>query len=264
MKKLPISACVTTFNEEHNMHRCLKSLAWCEEIVVLDSFSTDRTVEICREYTDKVDQHAWQGYIGQKNLIRKMATRDWLLFVDADEEISPELRDEIIREFGRGPGDTCGYEFPRMVNYMGRWIRHGEWYPDVKLRLFRKDRGRSGGQEPHDQVFVNGPVQRLRGHLYHYTYDDLHDHVETMNRFSTITAREKYKEGQRFAWIDFVFRPPIRFVRGFFLKRGFLDGTRGFLIALISAVGVYVKYAKLWELEISEKHGTHRVRGAGK
>jgi len=210
-----------------------------------------------------VDQHAWQGYIGQKNLIRKMATRDWLLFVDADEEISPELRDEIVGEFERGPGDTCGYEFPRMVNYMGRWIRHGEWYPDVKLRLFRKDRGRSGGQEPHDQVFVNGPVQRLRGHLYHYTYDDLHDHVETMNRFSTITAREKYKEGQRFAWIDFVFRPPIRFVRGFFLKRGFLDGTRGFLIALISAVGVYVKYAKLWELEISEKHGTHRVRGAG-
>lgn len=264
MKKLPISACVTTFNEEHNMHRCLKSLSWCDEIVVVDSFSTDRTPEICREYTDKVQQHAWLGYIGQKNLIRKAATHEWLLFVDADEEVSDKLREQIIAEFEKGPGEICGYEFPRMVNYMGRWIRHGEWYPDVKLRLFRKDRGRSGGQEPHDQVFVNGPVKRLRGHLYHFTYDDLHDHVETMNRFSTITAREKYKEGQRFRWIDFIFRPPLRFFKAYFLKRGFMDGTRGFLIALISSVGVYVKYAKLWELEISEKHGTHRVRESGK
>ncbi len=264
MNKLPISACVTTFNEEHNMHRCLKSLAWCEEIVIVDSFSTDRTPEICREYTDKVQQHEWLGYIGQKNLIRKMATCDWLLYVDADEEVSDDLREQIISEFNKGPGEICGYEFPRMVNYMGRWIRHGEWYPDVKLRLFRKDRGRSGGQEPHDQVFVNGPVKKLRGHLYHFTYDDLFDHVETMNRFSTITAREKYKEGQRFQWVDFIFRPPLRFFKAYLLKLGLLDGTRGFLIALISSVGVYVKYAKLWELEISEKHGTHRVRGSGK
>lgn len=264
MNKFPISACVTTFNEEHNIHRCLQSLVWCDEIVVVDSFSTDRTVELCRTYTDKVEQHAWLGYIGQKNLIRKMASHEWLLFVDADEEVSDALREQIISEFNKGPGEICGYEFPRMVNYMGRWIRHGEWYPDVKLRLFRKDRGRSGGQEPHDQVFVNGPIKRLRGHLYHFTYDDLYDHVETMNRFSTITAREKYREGQRFRWADFVFRPPLRFLKAFFIKRGFMDGTRGFLIALISSVGVYVKYAKLWELEISEKHGTHRVRGSDK
>lgn len=264
MNKFPISACVTTFNEEHNIHRCLQSLVWCDEIVVVDSFSTDRTVELCRTYTDKVEQHAWLGYIGQKNLIRKMASHEWLLFVDADEEVSDALREQIIAEFNKGPGEICGYEFPRMVNYMGRWIRHGEWYPDVKLRLFRKDRGRSGGQEPHDQVFVNGPIKRLRGHLYHFTYDDLYDHVETMNRFSTITAREKYREGQRFRWADFVFRPPLRFLKAFFIKRGFMDGTRGFLIALISSVGVYVKYAKLWELEISEKHGTHRVRGSDK
>ena len=264
MKKIPITACVTTFNEEHNIHRCLKSLAWCDEIVIVDSFSTDRTLEICREYTNKVQQHEWLGYIGQKNLIRKMTSHEWLLFIDADEEVSDDLREQILAEFEKGPGEICGYDFPRMVNYMGRWIRHGEWYPDVKLRLFRKDRGRSGGQEPHDQVFVNGPVKRLRGHLHHFTYDDLYDHVETMNRFSTITAREKYREGQRFRWIDFIFRPPFRFLKAFFIKGGFLDGTRGFLIALISTVGVYVKYAKLWELEISEKHGTHRVRGAGK
>ncbi len=260
---MPISACVTTFNEEHNIHRCLKSLSWCEELVIVDSFSTDHTLEICREYTDKVEQHAWLGYIGQKNLIRKMATKEWLLYIDADEEVSDTLREQIIAEFERGTGDTCGYEFPRMVNYMGRWIRHGEWYPDVKLRLFLKDRGRSGGQEPHDQVFVNGPVKRLSGHLHHFTYDDLHDHVETMNRFSTITAREKFKEGSRFRWIDFLFRPPFRFFKSFVIKRGFLDGTRGFLIALISSVGVYVKYAKLWELELGEKKDVRRGKAGG-
>jgi len=259
-EKLKVTACVTTFNEEHNIHRCLRSLSWCEEIVVVDSFSTDRTMEICREYTDRVYQNEWLGYIGQKNLIRKMASHDWLLFIDADEEVSDELREQILREFRNGPGEICGYEFPRMVNYMGRWIRYGEWYPDVKLRLFRKDRGRSGGQEPHDQVFVSGPVKRLRGHLHHYTYDDLHDHVETMNRFSTITAEEKYKEGKRFKWVDFVFRPPFRFFKAFFMKRGFMDGTRGFLIALLSTVGVYIKYAKLWELELVEKHKTHQLR----
>ena len=141
-----------------------------------------------------------------------------------------------------------------MVNYIGRWIRHGEWYPDLKLRLFRKDRGRSGGQEPHDQVFVNGPIKVLKGHLWHYTYDDLHDHLETMNRFSSITAQEKMRAESNFRWIDFLFRPPFRFLKAFILRRGFLDGWRGFLIALISAFGVAMKYAKLWELEYRERH----------
>jgi glycosyltransferase involved in cell wall biosynthesis len=260
MKKYDISACVTTFNEAHNIHRCLSSLTWCGEIVVVDSFSTDRTTEICREYTDRVYQHEWLGYIGQKNLIRKLATHEWLFFVDADEEVSDELRRQIIEEFENGPGDIRGYEFPRMVYYMGRWIKYGEWYPDIKLRLFRKDSGRSGGQEPHDQVFVNGTVKRLTGHLHHYTYDDLHDHIETMNRYSSITAEEKYKEGKRFGWTDFVLRPPFRFLKSFLLKRGFMDGTRGFLIATVSAFGVCVKYAKLWELELIDKHKTHEIR----
>jgi glycosyltransferase involved in cell wall biosynthesis len=244
-----ISACVTTFNEERNIRRCLASLRWCDEIVVVDSFSTDRTVELCREFTERVYQNPWLGYIGQKNLIRKMASHPWILFVDADEEISPELRDEIQAELAAHGDAFAGYQFPRMVNYIGKWIRHGEWYPDVKLRLFLKDRGRSGGQEPHDQVFVNGPVKTLRGHLWHYTYDDMHDHLETMNRFSSITAQEKFRAGSRFRWGDFLLRPPFRFLKAYFMRRGFLDGKRGFIIALISAFGVCMKYAKLWELE---------------
>ena len=186
-------------------------------------------------------------------MIRKKTTHDWIFFVDADEEVSEALRDQIVAEFDRGPGEVLGYEFPRMVRYLGRWIHHGEWYPDIKLRLFRKDKGRSGGQEPHDQVFVNGPIKKLSGKLYHYTYDDLRDHLETMNRFSSITAEEKFKEGKRFKWTDFLFRPPFRFFKAYILKRGFMDGTRGFLIALISVVGVYIKYAKLWEIELMQK-----------
>jgi glycosyltransferase involved in cell wall biosynthesis len=244
-----VSACVTTFNEEHNVERCLRSLDWCDEIVVVDSFSKDRTVELCKKFTPRVYQHEWLGYIGQKNLIRSMASHPWVLFVDADEEVSPALKAEILHELLHHDGQTAGYEFPRMVNYLGKWIRHGEWYPDIKLRLFLKERGQSGGQEPHDQVLINGPVKLLRGQLYHYTYDDVHDHLETMNRFSSITAQEKFKAGGRCRWTDLTFRPLLRFLKGYVMRLGILDGRRGFLIALVSAFGVCMKYAKLWELE---------------
>jgi glycosyltransferase involved in cell wall biosynthesis len=248
-----ISACITCFNEEHNIRRCLESVRWCDEIVVVDSFSTDLTVQLCREYTDRVFQHPWQGYIGQKNFIREKATHPWVLYIDADEEVSPELRAEIIAVLESGDSHFVGYEFPRMVNYLEQWIRHGEWYPDVKLRLFLKAKGISGGQEPHDQVLVNGPVKRLKGHLWHYTYDDLHDQLITLNRYSTITANEKFKQAEKFRWLDFLFRPSLRFLKAYFLKRGFLDGRRGFLIAAISSFGVAMKYAKLWELELGSR-----------
>ena len=127
------------------MRRCLESLSFCDEIVILDSFSKDRTVEICKEYTEKVYQETWQGYITQRNRLREIANYDWVLFLDADEEISPSLRDQILYHFRAGPGKYVGFEFPRQVFYLGKWIRHGEWNPDIKLRLFLKDKGHSGG-----------------------------------------------------------------------------------------------------------------------
>lgn len=243
-----ISACVITFNEEVKIRRCLESLAWCDEIIVLDSHSTDKTVEICREFTDQVFQHAWMGYVGQRNLVRERAHHEWVLFLDADEEVSPALRDEILAEFHRGTGSIVGYEFPRQVWYANRWIRHGDWYPDVKLRLFRKQFGRTEGEEPHDHVVVTGPVKRLRSALWHYTYDDIQDHLRTLNRFTTITARERVIAGQGFRWSDVFLRPFLRFLRGYLLKGGFLDGGPGFIVSVINAFGVFVKYAKVWEL----------------
>ncbi len=244
-----ISACVITFNEEDKIRRCLESVRWCDEIVVVDSFSTDRTIEICREYTDRVYQRAWLGYVGQRNLVRDLARGPWLLYIDADEEVSTDLRDEIMARFEAGVNDTVGFEFPRMVYYLGRWIRHGEWYPDVKLRLFRKDSGRTEGEEPHDRVVVKGPVERLASPIWHYTYDSIEDHLNTMNRFSTIAARRRYVNGGRFRLRDLLFHPPFRFLKAYVIRGGFRDGLHGLIIAWVSAFASAMKYAKIWEMQ---------------
>jgi len=243
-----ISACITTYNEEENVRRCIESIKWADEIIVVDSFSTDNTLKICREYTDKVYQHKWLGYIGQKNLIKDMAQGPWILFIDADEELSPALQKQILNEFESGNSlNYAGYAFPRKVWFLNRWIKHGDWYPDIKLRLFRKDKGKCGGQEPHDKTIVDGPVKTLTGEMYHYTYNDIAEQIATVNRFSSITADGWYKEKKRFLLANLIFRPFLRFIRGYFLKLGFLDGTAGFIIAYISSFGVFAKNAKLWE-----------------
>lgn len=254
-----ISACVITFNEEQHIRRCLESVRWCDEIVVVDSFSTDRTREICREFTDAIYEQAWLGYVGQRNFIRKKASHEWVLFLDADEEISPPLKEEIQRELDDGDPTVVGYQFPRQVYYLGRWIRHGEWYPDIKLRLFLKNKGRSVGREPHDHVVVSGPVKTLKNVIYHYTYDNITDHLSTLNRYSSITAEEKWSEGERFSLLDLMFRPCWRFFRGYVIKGGFLDGRHGVLIAAVNAFGVLAKYAKLWEIQLEK---THRAESA--
>ena len=245
-----ISACVLTFNEERKIERCLRSIAWCDEIVILDSFSTDRTLELSRRFTDRVYQREWLGYVGQRNLIRDMASHPWILFLDSDEEVSPVLRDEILAEVEKGSGGYVGFEFPRQVYFLGRWIRHGEWYPDVKLRLFKKAHGHTEGQEPHDRVIVDGPVKRLKHPLWHYTYDDIRDYLDTLNRFSSITAQQQFSRGFRFGWTDVAIRPALRFLKGYILKGGFLDGVHGFMVAKINSFGVFAKYSKLWERRV--------------
>ena len=253
MDRPRISACVMTLNEEANIRRCLASLTWCDEIVVVDSGSTDRTVEYCKEFTEQVYEHPWAGYIAQRNVCRERATFEWVLFLDADEEVSNELRDNILTELSHRNGKYDGYQFPRKVFYLGRWINHGEWYPDVKLRLFRKEKGHSGGQEPHDMVIVDGPVKTLKGNILHYTYSSIQDHVSTINRFSSISAQQKYDSGRRFRFTDLAIRPGFRFFKALIIKRGFLDGLRGVIIASISSFGVVMKYAKLRELEWIER-----------
>lgn len=254
-----LSVCVITGNEEDNIRRCLESVRWADEIVVVDSFSRDRTVEIAREFTDRVFQHRWMGYIGQKAIARNLARGEWILFVDADEAVSPALRGEILAALRRGvPDAVAGFDFPRQVWFLHRWIRHGDWYPDAKLRLFRKERGRCCGIEPHERIEIDGELRHLSAPLFHYTYDDIADQLSTLNRFTTIGA-ESAAQGRRHARLyvlwGMLFHPPFRFLRCYFFKLGVLDGLAGLVIARTIAFGTFVKYAKLWELRA-------RLRGA--
>ncbi len=243
-----ISVCIICGNEIDNIERCLKSVTWADEIIVLDSFSTDGTFEIAQKYTDKVFRHEWLGYIGQKKLIAEKASGPWILFVDADEEVSDNLRAEIESLFSKPiPDGVNGFNCPRLVHYLGRWIWHGDWYPDMKLRLFRKAYGECGGEEPHDRIIVTGRVRNLRNPLNHYTYDDITDQIRQINRFSSISADTK--KTRRAGLCGLLFHPLFRFVKCYFFKLGFLDGIPGLIIAGNVAFGTFAKYAKLWELK---------------
>lgn len=248
-----ISACVISFNEEKKIERCLASLTWCDEIVLMDSFSTDRTLEIARRYTSKIFQQEWLGYVSQRNLVREKAENSWILYVDADEEISPGLRDEITAEFQNGPPLFVGYQFPRIVYFLGKWIRHGEWYPDIKLRLFNKEYGRTEGIEPHDRVEVNGAVKTLKNPVFHYTYGEISDQLHTLNRFSSISAQQRFVQDKPFSVIKLITHPVFRFIKGYIIKGGILDGVHGFIIAASCAFSAFAKYAKQWELIIRHK-----------
>ena len=248
-----VSAIVVCFNEERNIAGCLESLRWCDEIVVVDSFSTDGTLDICRRYTERVIQRAWAGYRDQKAFAHSQATQDWVLLVDADERVTPELRDEI-RETLEVLGDQyCGFAVPRLVSFLGRWWWRGGWYPDFDVRLFRRDRATWGGSDPHEKILVHGAVRRLRHPLHHFSYRDIEDHLQRINRFTSISSAELAKEGKRWQWMDALARPAFRFFRFYVLKRGFLEGFAGFYVAVTAAVYVFFKYAKLWELEMEAK-----------
>jgi glycosyltransferase involved in cell wall biosynthesis len=255
-----LSAIVVCFNEEQNIAACLESLQWCDEIVVVDSFSTDRTVEISRQYNARVIQREWAGYQDQKKFAHSQATKEWVLLLDSDERVSSELRAEIQAALSGDRNRYAGYSMPRLAFYLGRWWRRGGWYPDYKVRLFRRDRASWGGTDPHDKVLVNGQVRRLRSPIYHFTYRNMDDHVQRINRYTTISAGELKKQGTPWRLTDALLRPWIRFFRSYIVERGFLEGFAGLYIAVIAGVYVFLKYAKLWELELEDR--SKRDRGA--
>ncbi|MSP38871.1 MAG: glycosyltransferase family 2 protein [Deltaproteobacteria bacterium] len=255
-----VSAIVVCFNEQDRIADCLESLRWCDEIVVVDSFSTDSTPEICRRYTERFFQRPWAGYREQKAYAHSLATGDWVLLVDADERVTPELRRELIDAVARDDAQYAAYAVPRLVYYLGRWWWRGGWYPDYDIRLFRRERATWGGSDPHEKIIVDGKTRRLRNHLQHFSYRSIDDHVQRINRFTSISSGELRKEGARWRLSDALLRPAVRFFRSYILKRGFLEGFGGFYVALTAAVYVFLKYAKLWELELEEKKKIERER----
>jgi len=252
-----ISVCIITGNEEKNIRRCLESVSWADEIVIVDSFSTDKTVEIASEFTDRIYMHRWLGYIAQKAVAKSLARHEWVLFVDADEVVSNALKNEIFNVFSDGvPEDVEGYDFPRQVWFLNRWIRHGDWYPDTKLRLFRRTKGECCGVEPHERIQISGKVRHLRSPLFHYTYTNIAEQIATLNRFSTISA--DIQKGKNTFWKLFsglLFRAPFRFFRCYVVRLGFLDGVPGLIIAVASSFGTFIKYAKIWERHIGGEGG---------
>ena len=243
-----VSACIITFNEEDNIKDCLESVAWTDEIVVIDSYSTDRTVQICKAYTDKVCQRAWSGFLDQKNASIRSATNDWVLSIDADERVSQSLRDEIIAELERDD-DVDGYYIPRRTYYLGRWMNHGGWYPNYQLRLFRKDKGRWTGDELHEKVAIVGKAKTLRADLLHFTYRNLSDQLKTIDEFSEVSAEILRRQGVRVTPLHMIFRPPIKFLETYFYKQGFRDGVPGLINAIAYSFYMFMKYAKVWEGE---------------
>lgn len=243
-----ITVCIICGNEIKNIERCLKSVTWADEILVMDSYSTDGTYEVALKYTDKVFRHEWLGYIGQKKLVADMATCPWILFVDADEEVSDGLRAEIEKRFSKPISpDIHGFNCPRLVYYLGRWIYHGDWYPDMKLRLFQKAHGECGGEEPHDRIIVQGKVESFKNPLNHYTYEDIFDQIKQINRFSTISAETN--KSQKASIFKMIGHPLFRFFKCYILKCGFLDGIPGLIIAVNVSFGTFAKYAKFWDLK---------------
>jgi len=244
-----ISVCIICFNEETNIRRCLESSKWADEIIVVDSMSQDRTVEIAREFTDKVYQRAWPGYVEQKNFALSRAKGDWILSIDADEEIGQGLQGEIREEIEK-KGAKDGYRLPRLSFYQGRWIKHSGFYPDRQLRLFRRERGHWTGRRVHEKVLIQGQVGTLENDLLHYPYRGIiSGQIWTVDKFTDLLAEDMYEEGNRLNPLLLLLRPPLKFIEVYFFKLGLLDGLAGFIIAVTSAYAIFVRYVKLRELE---------------
>lgn len=249
-----ISATIITCNEEHNIREALEALIWVDEIVIVDSGSTDGTLDICRRFTDRVFHRDWTGYVDQKNHAVEKAAFDWVFSLDADERPSRALIDEI-QQLRRAGFRHAGYRIPRLAFFMGRWIRHGDWFPDFQLRLFDRRRGRWEGGRVHESVRISGDPGFLKGEIHHFTYRNLSDYLRRLETYSSLAAADYGDRGKRASGSMLLLNPATTFLRGYLLKRGFLDGVPGLMVAVMAAVSVYFKYAKLYEKSVSGHSG---------
>jgi glycosyltransferase involved in cell wall biosynthesis len=248
-----LSVIIITRNEEENLGRCLASVSFADEIVVVDSHSTDRTADIAREHGCRLFVAEFSGFGAAKQMALDHATGDWILSIDADEAVPGQLREEI-QGILKSESAHDGYELPRLTNFLGRWIRHCGWYPDYLLRLFKKKSGRFDQAVVHERVVLSGSIGRLQSDLLHYSYTNLESYFEKSNRYTTLGAQEAFRCGKRAGMTDLIIRPPLAFFKHYVHKRGFLDGPEGFVLSMLSAGAVLSKYVKLWHL--GRKHHT--------
>ncbi|MGV3771622.1 MAG: glycosyltransferase family 2 protein [Verrucomicrobiales bacterium] len=248
---MKITLGIIAFNEEKNLGRCLESA--CEvadEILVLDSGSRDRTTDIARKHGARVEHQPWLGYVGQKNKLLDLATHPWILSLDADEALSPALLETLLQIKNSEPSQgISGYSMPRCVFYEGRWIRHGDWYPDRLTRLFRREQGRFAGGKVHERLELNGKVHALHEEIYHYSFEDASDHWNRCVKYAHLWAESAHEKGKHGGSLIGAARASHRFIRSYLLKRGFMEGRLGFPIAFFSARQVFLKYKRLGQLK---------------
>ena len=253
-----ISGIIITHNEEKNIGRCLQSIQGVvDEIIVVDSGSSDKTEEICRDFNVTFIEQPFLGYVAQKNFALDQAGYDYVLSLDADEALSDELRKSILKEKTNLSIDA--YRFNRFNNYCGKWLRYGQWYPDTKTRLWNKSKGRWGGTDPHDHVVLkkNATVKWLKGDLLHYSYAEVKDHFQQIVRFAEVYADSAYKKGKKANFgIKVILSPGFKFIKRYIFKLGFLDGYYGFVACFNAAILNYFKYINL--LELQRKHGKRK------
>ncbi len=244
--RLPISAIVITLNEENNISRCLNSLAFCEETIVVDSHSSDATARLARQMGARVIEWDWQGFGLQKKLATQEARFAWVLFVDADEVVSPELASELESAFST-LDPTTTYGLPRKSFHLGRWILHGGWYPDLQYRLFHRDFSNWNEAPLHEKV-ISKQYRQMQHPLLHLVFKDLSHQVLTNDKYSTLGAKQLHNKGEVFSFLKLLYRPFGKFFECYVLKQGFRDGLPGFIIAIGAAYSLFLRYAKLWEI----------------
>jgi glycosyltransferase involved in cell wall biosynthesis len=244
-----LTVTVITRNEAANIEGALESVQWADEIVVVDSNSVDETVALAERHRARIVIHDWAGYSAQRNFAAEIASNDWILALDADERVPPELAAEVQRIMREG-STAGGYRMPRLSYYLGRWIHGTDWYPDYQLRLYDRRVGRFNGKRVHESVELReGRAGTLLHGLQHYPYRDISDHVTSIDHYTTLAAEEWYAEGRRTNPLEIAIHPPAAFLRNYVVRRGFRDGTPGFLISILNSYYVFLKILKLWELQ---------------
>ncbi len=247
---MKVSAIIITLNEERNIGRCLQSLQGiADEIIVVDSFSKDKTEDICKSFGVTFIQHKFEGYIEQKNFALNWESYDFVLSLDADEALSDELRQSILRM--KNNPEFEGYQMNRLTCYCGKWIKHGSWYPDRKLRLFNRNKGQWGGDNPHDKFEMNKGIKTgfLEGDILHYSFYTVTEHGKQARKFAEISARSLFAKGKRSTFFHIIFKPVLKVFRDYIFKLGFLDGYYGLCICIISVQATYLKYSYLRTLD---------------
>ena len=248
MARVPVTVTIITLNESRHIAAAIDSAAWADEILVVDSGSTDDTVSIATAKGVRVMSRTWPGYVDQKNYAASVASHDWIFSLDADERVTPSLAAEV-RTIVDGNSTERAFRVPRVTFHLGRWVRTTDFYPDYQTRLYDRRAARWQGKYVHESVAADGPVGQLKHELQHYSYRDLSDHLDRINQYSTLAARQMHESGRRATPIDLLLHPPAAFLRNYLVRGGFADGMAGLTISLVNAYSVLLKFAKLWELQ---------------